>query len=363
MANLKRPELKLAGNVSENFKNFELCFNDYCIQANYRNLAKDPVTERADHYKSPLLEISALRSSLPDEALSVLRYTIEPEIPTVDKNKPWVWIEKLCAHYTGSTGSSLLTDHLKFWMSSQASHESIQEWEVKVRPASSLCAYGELTDELTRDKLLIFGLNEDHRRTELLKTHVKLDNTKKTLQDVVAEASLPSKQTLIVNSSKGTDKEVHWTGLRHSQMKLRREPGTCFWCCDWRASHPWRVCPARGKTCSTCGGNDHFARVCLEDPKVTVPDSRSKASNTRYGRKTWYGQRRDSNGKRHDSCANTSTQSRDLHYTDMYVTEEQQYDTSYDHDCGFTYSLEAQVHSIVASSQAKRYFTTLSLST
>ena len=58
MANLKRPELKLVGNVSENFKNFELRFNDYCIQANYRNLAKDPVTEL--HYKSSLLEISAL---------------------------------------------------------------------------------------------------------------------------------------------------------------------------------------------------------------------------------------------------------------------------------------------------------------
>ena len=60
MANLKRPELKLVGNVSENFKNFELRFNDYCIQAKYRNLGKDPVTERADHFKSPLLEISAL---------------------------------------------------------------------------------------------------------------------------------------------------------------------------------------------------------------------------------------------------------------------------------------------------------------
>ena len=52
MAHLKRPELKLVGNVSENFKNFELRFNDYCIQANYRNLAKDPLTEQADHYKS-----------------------------------------------------------------------------------------------------------------------------------------------------------------------------------------------------------------------------------------------------------------------------------------------------------------------
>ena len=168
-------------------------------------------------------------------------------------------MEKLRAHYTGSTGSSLLTDSFKFWTSSQTSHESIQEWEVKVRQASSLCAYGELTDELTRDKF-IFGLNEDHTRTELLKTHVKPDNSKKTLQDVVAEAR---------------------------------------------------------------------ARVCLEDRKFKVPDSRSQASNTRSVRKEYTnsanGKRLDSrlSGQRQDPRANTSTQSRDLHYTDMYVTEEQ----------------------------------------
>ena len=206
-----------------------------------------------------------------------------------------------------------------------------------MRQASSLCAYGELTDELTRDKF-IFGLNEDHTRTELLKTHVKPDNSKKTLQDVVAEARAieSAKQTnkLIVDSSKGADEEVHWTGLRHSQMKLRREPGTCFWCGDHRGAHPWKVCPAKGKTCSTCGGSDHFAQVCLEDRKFKVPDSRSQASNTRSGRKEYTkgtnGQRRDSrlSGQRHDPRANTSTQSQDLHYTDMYVTEEQPCDAS-----------------------------------
>ena len=57
MTNLKRLELKLVGDVSENFKNFELRFNDYRIQANYRDFAKDPVADRAADYKSPLLEI------------------------------------------------------------------------------------------------------------------------------------------------------------------------------------------------------------------------------------------------------------------------------------------------------------------
>ena len=43
MANLKRPEPKVVGNVIENF---ELRFNDHCIKAYYRDLAKNPVAER-----------------------------------------------------------------------------------------------------------------------------------------------------------------------------------------------------------------------------------------------------------------------------------------------------------------------------
>ena len=97
-ANLKRPELKLGGNISEHFKNFELRFHDYCIQANYRDLDKDPETEKAEHYKKPLLEIAALRSATPDEALQVIRYTIDPHIAATDKNKPWIWMNKLREH-------------------------------------------------------------------------------------------------------------------------------------------------------------------------------------------------------------------------------------------------------------------------
>ena len=108
-----------------------------------------------------------------------------------------------------------------------------------MRQANSLCAYGELTDELTRDKF-IFSLNEDH---------MGADNLKKTLQDVVVEARLieSAKQTnkLIVDSSKRTDEEVHWTDVRHSQMKLHRETETSFWFWDWRAAHPWKVRSAK----------------------------------------------------------------------------------------------------------------------
>lgn len=101
MANLKRPELKLSRNMSENFKNFEVRFHDYCIQADYRNLAKNPETETGDYYKKPLLEISVLQSAKSDKALQVVCYTIKAQLPTDDQQKPWIWIDNLRLHYTG----------------------------------------------------------------------------------------------------------------------------------------------------------------------------------------------------------------------------------------------------------------------
>ena len=103
-------------------------------------------------------------------------------------------------------------------------------------------------------------------RAELLKTHLKPDNTPKSMADVVTEAkALESAYTankLIADSSKSNiDERVHW--VKHKEMKLRREPGTCHWCGDKRGPHPWRQFPARGKRCSKCGINDHFANVCL----------------------------------------------------------------------------------------------------
>ena len=264
-------------------------------------------------------------------------------------------MDKLRAHYTDTSGGSLITDRFKFWTSSQASHESIQEWEVKVRQASSLCAYGDLTDELTRDKF-IFDLNEDHTRTELLKTHVKPDNSKKTLQDVVAEARAieSTKQTnkLIVDSSKGTDDEVHWTGLRHSQMKLRREPGTCFWCGDRRGAHPWKNALLKEKPAHLVAAMTISPKCAWRTPSslYEIPDPNLPPTHHMLEKARMHslGNPRQG-GLRHYP----PTQSRDLHYTD----------TSFDDDCAFTYSLEAQVHCVVASRQAKRYFTNLALST
>ena len=126
-------------------------------------------------------------AALPDEALQLVRYTIEPQISAADKNKPWVWMEKLRAYYTSSTGSSLMADRFKFWSIYQSPHETVQDWEVKIRQYGSLCQYTNMQDEMYRDTF-VFGLHSETIRTELLKTSTKADGTAKSMTDVVSEA-------------------------------------------------------------------------------------------------------------------------------------------------------------------------------
>ena len=119
-------------------------------------------------------------------------------------------MEKLRSHHTGTSGSSLLSDRFKFWASSQMQHQSIQEWEVKVKQAGSLCGYGQLSDKLCQDKFIFF-LNGEHMRMELL-THVKPDNSAKTLSDEVAE-------TRAIEPATQVNQHVKQLGLPKVQKK------------------------------------------------------------------------------------------------------------------------------------------------
>ena len=282
---LKQPELSLSGNIAENWRNFETRFNDYCIACDFRDCGKNPKvdTEIEAHYKSAKrpIELATLRLCLPDETLSLLRYSIDPQIPEPDKGKPWKWIILLRSHYTGSH-STKLTDRYIFSAMQQSPTESVQEWEIRVRQAGALCEYGQMNDELCRDKF-IFGINERFKdiRTELLKTDKNADNTDKTLAQTATLAralETAASASVLISGSQHTE-QVNYTKQRpprqqstqfasnprrilHKELKLKRQPNTC-WYCGSSSQHPWRECKARNQQCRNCGYNDHFADVCM----------------------------------------------------------------------------------------------------
>lgn len=129
-------------------------------------------------------------------------------------------MDELQLHYTRSIRSSLMAD-LNSVTPSKA-HMSLFR-EIKVRQVGSPCC----------DKF-VFSLHNGTMRAELLKMHLKWDGMPKNMQDVIAKAkALESAQKankLITDASKGIEEQVNW--MSHKQMKLKWEPGTCFWCGD-----------------------------------------------------------------------------------------------------------------------------------
>ena len=209
---------------------------------------------------------------------------------------------------------------------------------------------------MCRDKF-VFGLHDDTMRAELLKTHLKSDGTPKSMQDVVAEAkALESAQKankLITDATKGIEEQVNW--ISHKQMKLKREPGTCFWCGDRRGPHPWKTCPANGKTCTKCGINDHFSRVCLE----TGPTQQAQPRKT-----TQWQARGRGRGDRtpRDWSQPVPPRQQNIHL--LHTTSDRHpveyYTDDYQEQC---YSLETrQIHSVRTDSAKKKYFVTLPMS-
>ena len=224
---------------------------------------------------------------MPDEALQVIRYTIDPQIPEADKLKPWIWMEKLRVHYTGSIGSSLLSDRFKFWKLNQALYETVQDWEVKVRQAGNLCEYAPISDKKCRDKF-VFGLHNDILRTDLLRTHLKSDNSSKTMSDVVAEAkALEAAQKaskMMGNSASALEEQVNWTF--HKQGQPDTKP--CYWCGDPRV-HTQGKCARRLRDIVTSVMVGTILPVFAPKPGLTNSMSRNQAGKIQGPCVAWVG--------------------------------------------------------------------------
>ena len=175
-AHAKLPELSLTGNKKDNLR---LWFNDYCVIKEYRDPSK---TDHDEHYlpNKRALEIASFRSALSDETLNIVQYIIEPAISEDDKLKPWVWMQKLSMHIEGE--DTVMSDRYEFHEKKQFSHESIAEWEARVRQTAAPLEYKEMSDQIMRDKF-VFGLHSADLRGELLKlNHYKRWDTTRSRQ-------------------------------------------------------------------------------------------------------------------------------------------------------------------------------------
>lgn len=155
-------------------------------------------------------------------------------------------------------------------------------------------------------------------------------------------------------------------------MCLKREPNTCHWCGSTQGPHPWSVCPAKWRTCTRCGGNDHFARVCLKPTttsrsvKGTLPKGRVQGRGRNLQR------RQDQRRPMYYSLENTNLQQQRLlppqQYADDQHHELETQHEYYVYDCQFDpvpiycVTPETSMPKQIGTRQGGRYFVTLHIS-
>jgi hypothetical protein len=144
---------------------------------------------------------------------------------------------------------------------------SVEQFETKLRTQARHCGFKELTDDLTCHAFLE-GVDDKSLRDKLFMKacsgDLKLDSAVSLAKEFeAAKAHLKEME-------KGGDNHVHKLE-QSTPAKANRNLGTLVKDCGFcGGTHSKGRCPAFGKDCKSCGGRNHFARVCNKKKQQEV---------------------------------------------------------------------------------------------
>ncbi len=195
--------------------------------------------------------------------------------------------------------ASQIYERAQFNMRNQRSGENSLQYITVLRSLAATCGYPEdYRNQLIRDRF-VAGCSENRIRERLLLENDDLTleaalQIAQNLERAVSESSSVHKQSDASNSifKLGHSNRTH-TPARPSRSKNRfdhrspsshrsssRKPlqrGKCYNC---GGSYPHNgKCPAKGKTCTTCGKLDHFNSVCQSGSHFSNSKNNSRSSS------------------------------------------------------------------------------------
>ena len=138
----------------------------------------------------------------------------------------------------------------------QGPDEDIQKFVADLRTLAASCEYGNLKDELVRDRV-VYGINNDNVRFLLLK------EKKLTLERAVELCMLNERSK--EHSSLLQSKTVETHEIRHKPKNREHKAHTDKYndkCKNCGYVHRNEYCPARGQQCKKCKGWNHFQSCC-----------------------------------------------------------------------------------------------------
>ena len=163
---------------------------------------------------------------------------------------------------------NVIYERFKFNSCSQAEGEDIDTYAAKLKQYAAKCNFGDIRDELIRDRIILGISNPDTRKKLLSRSLLTLDETVQICRaEEAAQHTLRNiqQQADVVHS---VDKRKFGRNQGISQKFRAAESKLCQYCGQSHAQDK-KACPAFGKECRACKKKNHFASMCRSTLKNT----------------------------------------------------------------------------------------------
>ena len=255
MSNLPPPQQMnfKANNLPEAWRRWEQSFENYFMAV---SLSKKPKTT----------QVAILMHCAGPDAINIKNtFSFTGEGKDKEDNYKTV-LKKFWTFCEGKKNT--VFERYKFWERKQQPGESFDAWVTDLKNQATICEFGDQHDNMIRDKI-VFGTTDQRVKERLL---TKSDLTLQTAEDMCRAAEI-SKQQIKSMASTSQIPEVDIVDKKQSQKQNKSHCGACGF------THVRRQCPAKGKTCDKCKGQNHFASVCCNKPDQYRKSRYTKSKN------------------------------------------------------------------------------------
>ncbi|XP_008189883.1 uncharacterized protein LOC103311865 [Acyrthosiphon pisum] len=196
-----------------------------------------------------------------EEKIAILLHCIGDEGRTVsetfeftEKDRTYdTIIKKFDEYYVPALNESVET--FKFNSRVQGADETFEKFETDLRQLSNNCNFGLLRDRLIRDRI-VAGVKCKIVQDRLLRTP-NLILSKAC--EIAKSAEQTTEQAAAINNGQPTEVQAVF---QHQKTNKKEQKQTICGKCG--KIHNFKECPAYGKQCHTCKGNNHFSNMCFK---------------------------------------------------------------------------------------------------
>ena len=238
---LPRP-LSLQGDMKENWSVFKQLWDNYEIITGLE-------------HESDRLRIAHFMTAIGSDAVKVQNgFAFSSD----DDKKNFTIVLKLWNEYCNGR-TNVTYERYKFNVCTQRKDESFENYYIRLRSLASTCEYGRLTDQLIKDRIVVGIVDENVRKRLLQEQNLNLQ----LCLDICRAHEASKVQSQAMSSESVASLRVtQKPGKKFPQTQRPKSGDVRCKFCGYTHAMKRDMCPAYGKTCNKCKGQNHFASRC-----------------------------------------------------------------------------------------------------